>query len=109
MHKTFLLELPAVVDLDDGQTTIQVTNANEHTYTLEANINLTKFQIPTPLRATNMTPMPVEHLNLLKEHPDETNAMNNQYIVNTEMKSTKRYPTLELCYDPGKFNYIQRL
>ena len=34
MRKTCLLVSPALVDLDEGKTTIQVTNPNNHTYTL---------------------------------------------------------------------------
>ena len=69
MRKTCLLVSPAVVDLDDGKTMIQVTNPNEHVYTLEANTNLANFRIPTPHQAANITPMPVEHLKLITDHP----------------------------------------
>ena len=48
MCKTCLLVSPAVVDLDDGKTMIQVTNPNEQVFTLEANTNLANFRIPTP-------------------------------------------------------------
>ena len=89
MRKTCLLVSPEVVDLDDGKTMIQVTNPNEHVYTLEANTNLANFRIPTPHQAANITRMPVEHLKLITDHPDDAAAVINQLFVNPEMKSTK--------------------
>ena len=108
MRKTCLLVSPAVVDLDDGKTMIQVTNPNEHVYTLEANTNLANFRIPTPHQAANITPMPVEHLKLITDHPDDAAAVINQLFVNPEMKSTKWYPTPETCSEPDKLNKIER-
>ena len=89
MRKACLLASPAEVDLDDGRMMIQVTNPNEHVYTLEANINLANFRIPTPHQAANITLMPVEHLKLITEHPDNADAVANQLFVNPEMKSTQ--------------------
>ena len=91
MRKTCLLVSPAVVDLDGGKTMIQVTNPNEQVYKFEANTNLANFRIPTPHQAANITPMPVEHLRLLTDHPDDAAAVINQLFVNPEMKSTKWY------------------
>ena len=51
MRKTCLLVSPALVDLDEGKTTIQVTNPNNHTFTLDANTTLAHFRIPTPHQA----------------------------------------------------------
>ena len=87
---------------------IQVTNPNEHVYTLEANTNLANFRIPTPHQAANITPMPVEHLKLITDHPDDAAAVINQLFVNPEMKSTKWYPTPETCSEPDKLNKIER-
>ena len=89
MRKACLLASPAVVDLDDGKMMIQVTNPNEHVYTLEANINLANIRIQTPHQAANITLMPVEHLKLITEHPDNAEAVANQLFVNAEMKSTQ--------------------
>ena len=108
MRKTCLLVSPALVDLDEGKTTIQVTNPNNHTYTLEANTTLAHFRIPTPHQAANIAPMPVEHLNLITKYPDEAEAVINQLFVNPEMKSTKWYPTPETCSEPDKLNAIER-
>ena len=108
MRKTCLLVSPAVVDLDDGKTMIQVTNPNEHVFTLEANTNLSNFRIPTPHQAANITPMPVEHLQLITDHPDDAAAVINQLFVNPEMKSTKWYPTPETWSEPNKLNKIER-
>ena len=55
---------------------IQVTNPNEHVYTLEANTNLANFRIPTPHQAANITPRPVEHLKLITDHPEDAAAVN---------------------------------
>ena len=88
MCKTCLLVSPAVVDLDDGKTTINVTNPNERVYTLEANTKLANLRIPTPHQAANITPMPVEHLKLITDHHDDAPAVINQLFVNPEMKST---------------------
>ena len=87
---------------------IQVTNPNDHTYTLEANTNLAIFRIPTPHQAANITPMPVEHLKLIPDHPDDAAAVINQLFVNPDMKSTKWYPTPETCSEPDKLNKIER-
>ena len=95
MRKTCLLVSPAVVDLDDGKTMFQVTNPNEHVYTLEANTNLSNYRIPTPHQAANITPMPLEHLKLITDQPDDAAAVINQLFVNPEMKSTKWYTTPE--------------
>ena len=92
----------AVVDLGDGRTMIQVTNPNEHMYTLEANTNLANF------RAANISPIPVEHLKLITDHPDDVAAVINQLFVNPEMKSTNWYPTPETCNEPDKLNKIER-
>ena len=82
IRKTCLLRSPAVVDLDDGKTMIQVTSPNEHVYTLEANTNLANFRIPSPHQAANITPMPVEHLKFITIHPDDAAAVINQLFVN---------------------------
>ena len=102
MRKTCFLVSPALVDQDEGKTTIKVTNPNNHTFTLDANTTLAHFRIPTPHQAANITPMPVEHLNLITKYPDEAEAVINQLFVNPEMKSTKWYPTPETCSDPNK-------
>ena len=52
--------------------------------------------------------MPVEHLNLITKYPDEAEAVINQLFVNTDMKSTKWYPTPETCSNPNKLNAIER-
>ena len=108
MFKTCLLVSPAVVDLDDGRTMIQVTNPNEHMYTLEANTNLANFSIPISHQAANITPIPVEHLKLITDHPDDVAAVINQLFVNPEMKSTNWYLTPETCNEPDKLNKIER-
>ena len=108
MRETCLLVSPAVVDLDDGKTMIRVTNPNAHVYTLEANTNLANFRTPTPHQAANITPMPVKHLKLITDHPDDAAAVINQLFVNPEMKSTKWYPTPETCSEPDKLNKIER-
>ena len=108
MRNTCLLVSPALVDLDEGKTTIQVTNPNNHTFTLDANTTLAHFRIPTPHQAANIAPMPVEHLNLITKYPDEAEAVINQLFVNPDMKSTKWYPTPETCSEPDKLNAIER-
>ena len=109
MRKTCLLVSPALVDLDEGKTTIPVTNPDNHTFTLDANTTMAHFRIPTPNnQAANITPMPVEHLNLITKYPDEAEAVINQLLVNPDMKSTKWYPTPETCSEPDKLNAIER-
>ena len=56
---------------------------------LEANINLANFRLPTPHQAANITPMPVEQLKLITEHPDDATAVINQLYMNPDLKSTK--------------------
>ena len=99
---------PALVDLDDGKTTIQVTNPNNHTFTIDPNTALAHFRIPTPHQAAKSTPMPVENLNLITKYPDEAEAVLNQLFVNPDMKTTKWYPTPETCGEPVKLNTIER-
>ena len=108
MRKTCLLVSPALVDLDEEKTTIQVTNPNNHTFALDANTTLAQFCIPTPHQAANITPMPVEHLNLMTKYPDEAEAVINQLFVNPDMKASKWYPTPETCCEPDKLKAIER-
>ena len=108
MRRTCLLVSPALVDLDEGKTTIQVTNPDNHTFTLDADTTLAHFRIPTPHQAANITSMPVEHLNLITKYPDEAEAVINQLFVNPDMKPTKWYPTPETCSEPDKLNAIER-
>ena len=108
MRKTCLLVSPALVDLDEAKTTIQVTNPNNHTFTLDANTTLAHCRIPTPHQAANITPMPVEHLNLITKYPNEAEAVINQLFVNPDMKASKWYPTPDKCSEPYKLNAIER-
>ena len=108
MRKTCLLVSPALVDIDEGKTTIQVTNPNNHTFTLDANTTLEHLCILTPHQAANITPMPVKHLNLITKYPDEAQAVINQLFVNPDMKASKWYPTPETCSEPDKLNAIDR-
>ena len=107
-RKTCLHVSPALVYLEEGKTAIQVTKPNNNTFTLEANTTLAHFCIPTPHQAANITPMPVEHLNLITKYPDEAEAVINQLFVNHDMKATKWYPTPETCSEPDKLNAIDR-
>ena len=109
MRKTRLLVLPGVLNLDDGKTMIQVTNPNEHVYTLEANINMANFRKRTPHQFANISPKPVEHLKWITEHPDVAAAVINHFFVKPEMKSTKWYPTPEACNETDKLNQIAKL
>ena len=104
MRKTCMLDSPALVDLDEGKTAIQVTNLNNHTFTLEANTTLAHFRIPTPLQVASITLMPMEHLNLFTKYPDETEAVINQLFENPDMKATNWYPTPETRSKPDKLN-----
>ena len=106
MRKTCLFVSPALVDLVEGKTTIQVTNPNNHTFTLDANTTLAHFRIQH--QAAKITPMPVEHLNLITKYPDEVEAVINQLFVNPDMKPTKWCPTPEACSEPDKLNTIER-
>ena len=108
MRKTCWLVSPALVDLDEGKTTIQVTNPNNHTFALDANTTLAHFRIPTPHQAANITPMSVQHLNLITKYPHEAESVINQLFVNPDMKSTTWYPTPETCSEPDKLNAIER-
>ena len=110
MRKTCLLVSLAAVDLENGKTIIQFPNPNEHVYTLEANTNMAIFRKPTSHQAANFTPMPVEHLKLITDHPEVTPevdhkdavAVINQLFLNPEMKSTNWYPTPETFCEPDQ-------
>ena len=104
MRKTCLLVSPTLVDLYGGKTTIQVAKPNNHTFTFDSNTTLAHFRIPTPHQVANITPLPVEHLNLVTKYPDEAEAVINQLFVNPDMKATKWYPTPETCSEPDKLN-----
>ena len=49
---------------------------------------MANFRIPTPHQGANITPMPVERLKLITEHPDDTAAVINQVFLNPEMITT---------------------
>ena len=108
MRKTCLLVSPGLNELTDGKTMIQVTNPNEHTFTLEANRNIAFFRIPTPHQAANITRMPLEHFRLITKYPEEAEAVFNQLFVKPDIKHTKWYPTPETCSQPEKLNKYER-
>ena len=108
MRETCLLVSSVIADLTDGKTMIQVTNPNEHTFTLDANRTIAFFRIPIPHQAANIIQMPSELLRLTSKFPEGAEAVINQLFANLEFKHTKWYPTPETCSEPEDLTKIKR-
>ena len=71
MRKTRLLVSPGLIEIHDEKTMIQVTNPNDHSFLSKTIRNIAFFRIPTPRHAANITPMAIEHPQLVTQCPDE--------------------------------------
>ena len=56
-RKSELLVSPALVELSDGKTAVQVTNPLDHVYTINYGTVIANFKIPTPNQAKSITPI----------------------------------------------------
>ena len=108
-RKSELLVSPAVVELSDGKTAVQVTNPLDHVYTVNYGTVIANFKIPTPNQAKNITPITKEQLTVITKHPTEADAVINQLFQEPDVDRDKKwYPTPESCDDPTKLNAIER-
>ena len=64
-QKAALLITPAIVKLENNTSVIQITNPNNHTYTISPGAVLANFTNLTPNPAKNFNPMPLEQLSLI--------------------------------------------
>ena len=100
---------PAMTEFKDGRTTIQVTNPNAHTLTINRWAVVANQKIFTPGQANHQSPMSLEQLNLDSSHPEDANNVNNQLPETAGSPVDKRWhPTPETCEDSTKLNPIER-
>ena len=67
IRRTCLLVSPGLTDLTDGKTIIPVTNLNEYSLTKKSQQKQSSLRIPILQQAAKITPMPIEHLNLMTQ------------------------------------------
>ena len=103
LRKTCLLVSSALVDLDEGKTTIQVTKPNNHTFIFDANTTL--HMSASRHHTRRQTSRPCQWM--ITKYPDEAEAVINHLFVNPGMKAIKWYPKPETCSEPDKPNAIE--
>ena len=108
-RKTQLLVSPALTQIADTKSHVQITNLTCHTITLNPNTTVTTFKILTLNQAKNLQPMSNEQLTLISKYPDEANNGLNQLFQEPGTETNRRwYPTPETCDDPSKLIRIER-
>ena len=109
-RKFNLMVTPALSQLQDGRTTIQVTKPNAHTFTIRQGTIVADFKIFTPKQASHARPMSLEQLAFVSSYPDEATNVINQLFQSREAPTTDKrwYPTHETCEDPADLNNIKR-
>ena len=106
-RKTQLLVSPALTQIADMKSHVQITNLTSHTITLNPNTTVATFRIMTPNQAKNLQPMSNEQLTLITKYPDEANNVLDQLFQEPNTDTNRRwYPTPETCDDP-KLNRIE--
>ena len=108
-RKTQLLVSPALTQITEMKSHVQITNLTCHTITLNPNTTVATFRIMTPNQAKNLQPMSNEQLTLITKYPDEADNVLNQLFQEPGTETNRRwYPTPETCDDPSKLNRIER-
>ena len=108
-RKTQLLVSPALTQITEKKSHVQITNLTCHTITLNPNTTVATFKIMTPNQAKNLQPMSNEQLTLITKYPNEANNVLNQLFQEPGTETNRRwYPTPETCDDPSKLNRIER-
>ena len=108
-RKTQLLVSPALTQIADMKSHVQITNLTSHTITLNPNTTVATFRIMTPNQAKNLQPMSNEQLTLITKYPDEANNVLDQLSQEPNTDTNRRwYPTPETCDDPSKLNRIEK-
>ena len=79
-RKTQLLVSPALAQITEMKSHVQITNLTTHTITLNPNTTVATFRIMTLNQAKNLQPMSNEQLTLITKYPDEaTNVLNQLF------------------------------
>ena len=100
-----LIVTPAMNELLDERTTIQVRNPNVHTFTINHGEVVANFQILTLGQASHVWPLPLRQLTLVPSHPVEANNVIKQLFRTPDSPVDRQwYPTPETCEDPTKLN-----
>ena len=108
-RKTQLLVSPALAQIAEMKSHVQITNLTSHTITLNPNTTVAIFRIKTPNQAKNLQPMSNEQLTLITKYPDEaTNVMNQLFQEPGTNNDRRWYPTPVTCDDPSKLNRIEK-
>ena len=101
--------VPALTQVADMKSHVQITNLTNHTITLNPNTTEATFRIMTPNQAKNLQSMSNKQLTLITKYPDEANNVLNQLFQESGTDTNRRwYPTPETCDDPSKLNRIEK-
>ena len=76
-RKTQLLMSPAMAQITEMKSHVQIINLTIHTITVSPNTTVATFRIMTPNQAKNLQPMSTEQLTLITKYPDEANNVLN--------------------------------
>ena len=108
-RRTHLLVSPALSEIREGRTHVQITNPLDYQITINVGSAVASFKIMTPKHANNLQPVTNHQLNLITKYPDEATAVLNHIFQDPNAKTDRRwYPTPETCDDPSKLNKIER-
>ena len=108
-RKSDLIVTPAIKQLQDRRTTIQITNPNAHSFSINHGTVFAKFKTLTLGRANHVQTMSLEQLTLVSSHLEEANNVINQFIQTPNSPSDKQwYPIPGTCEDPTKLLPVER-
>ena len=105
--KTQLQLSPALAQVNEMSSRVQITNITSHTITLNPNTTVATLKVLTTNQAKHLQPMSNEQLTLMSKYPDEATNVLNQLFEEPDTKGDRRwYPTT--CDDPSKLIPIER-
>ena len=93
-----LLVSPTLGTLTKGKTIVQVTNPDNHTYSLESCVAVANSKVTTPQQAANTKPI---------THVDDT-SVSQLFHERTENDLRQWHTTPETCDDPSKLKKVER-
>ena len=77
-RKSDLVATPAINQLKDGETTIQVTKPSAHIFTINQGTVVANFNILTNGQSSHVRQMSLQQLTVVSSHPEEANSVINQ-------------------------------
>ena len=89
-RRTQLLVSPALTEIKNRQSHIQVTNPFEHIITLQPGTTVAMFKGITPNQSRNVQLLLTEQLSLITKYPEEADQIINQMFQDPETKSARQ-------------------